>query len=65
MYWDGTGTVDVFGPLLPGKYHVRFSYGVAANPLIRELTRPQREKGDPEGWSGDCTIDSVRIQLQQ
>jgi hypothetical protein len=57
IYWDGTGSWAVYGPLEPGRYSLSFRFAVFSNnPLgIRE------EAGSIGYWTGVATTEEVSI----
>jgi hypothetical protein len=56
VYFDGTGTAHVFGPLDPGRYKLSFFYRVGSQG-------PLRTARDSASWIGTVFTDDIVIEV--
>jgi hypothetical protein len=64
VYYNGTGCVEVYGPLRPGQYKLGFSYGVPTNSPFTRVWEKQHKKMDaPSIWLGGVITDEVVIKV--
>jgi hypothetical protein len=58
-YWDGTGTVSVFGPLEPSRYTLAFWYAAAPsnNP------KPNTKANEITSWNGEVVTGQVVVEV--
>jgi hypothetical protein len=63
-YYDGTGWVGTYGPLVSGRYSLELWYGVSRNGSLSKIWEKQHRKpGLPPTWVGHATTSNLSVDI--